>query len=306
MPVAAAAQRGDRGVAHDVDDGAADQLVVAGELLDAHVGGERHAGERAPPEPLALGGVGAGEADERLEAAREGVVDVAAQVGGEDDEAGAVLDPLQQVGDLLVGVAVVRRGGGGAGAEERVGLVEEQDPVAVRRLVEDARRGSSRSRRCISRRPSRGRSGRRRARPAGRSAPRSASCRCRAGRRRAPGSRARGCGAGPSRRGCGPRAAIQAAMWSIWSITSGASTRSSQPSRVVSRRAGKSAAWSGFSACPVVRTATWSRGERQRARHRRPALGRAVERGGCRGRGADARARRGRAPPSGRPGRRRR
>ena len=57
-----------------------------------------------------------------------------AQVGREDRDALALLHLLQQVGDLDVGVAVVRVLDFGALAEERVRLVEEQHRVGVLRL----------------------------------------------------------------------------------------------------------------------------------------------------------------------------
>jgi hypothetical protein len=47
------------------------------------------------------------EADGRLESTEERLVDVAAPVGGQDHETAEGLDPLQQVGNLLVGVLVV-------------------------------------------------------------------------------------------------------------------------------------------------------------------------------------------------------
>ena len=73
-----------------------------------------------------------------MQAADEGVVHVVAQVGRQDDDAVVLLHPLQQVADLDVGVAVVGVLDLGALAEDGVGLVEEQDGVAVGRLVEDA------------------------------------------------------------------------------------------------------------------------------------------------------------------------
>ena len=63
---------------------------------------------------------------------REGLVDVVPPVGGQDGDAVEGLDALEQEGDLLVGVAVVGVLGLAALAEQRVGLVEEQDPAGVR------------------------------------------------------------------------------------------------------------------------------------------------------------------------------
>ena len=56
-------------------------------------------------------------------------VEVAAQVGRQDRDAVEPLDPLQQVGDLLVGVPVPRVLHLRPVAEQRVGLVEEQHDV---------------------------------------------------------------------------------------------------------------------------------------------------------------------------------
>ena len=61
-----------------------------------------------------------------------------AEVGREDHRARVALHLLQQVGDLDVRVAVVRVGDLGALAEQRVGLVEEQDRVGAVGGVEDA------------------------------------------------------------------------------------------------------------------------------------------------------------------------
>lgn len=49
----------------------------------------------------------------------------------QNNNAGKVLYPLQQVGHFLIGMAVVGGGRGGALAEEGVRFVEEEDPVAV-------------------------------------------------------------------------------------------------------------------------------------------------------------------------------
>ena len=77
-------------------------------------------------------------------------------VGREDREAAVGLHPLQQVADLDVRVAVVAVLDLAALAEERVGLVEEQDGAAAPRRRRTRGAGSSRSRRCTcSRRPTR-------------------------------------------------------------------------------------------------------------------------------------------------------
>src|SRR5579862_415117 len=74
--------------------------------------------------------------DLRLEAPRERLVDVAVEVAREYGHPREILDALQQIGDLLVGEAIVRGRGRGAFAEQRVRFVEEQDPVAMLGAVE--------------------------------------------------------------------------------------------------------------------------------------------------------------------------
>src|SRR5690606_41954455 len=56
-----------------------------------------------------------------------------------DLEAGERLDALQEIGDLLVRVAIVRVAHLRALAEERVGLVEEEQPILVLGAGEHAR-----------------------------------------------------------------------------------------------------------------------------------------------------------------------
>ena len=95
-------------------------------------------GEIVLPKAQPLLGIGHLEQRHRLEAAGEGFVELRAQIGGEDHDAGKILDPLQQIGHLLIGGAVVGVAGLGALAEQRIRLVEEQDPVAVLSVIEQA------------------------------------------------------------------------------------------------------------------------------------------------------------------------
>ena len=83
----------------------------------------------ALPEPAAVLLLGHREVDDRVEAAHEGLVDVGAQVRGQDRQAVEPLHPLEQVGDLDVGVAVAGVLDLGPLAEQRVGLVEQQEPL---------------------------------------------------------------------------------------------------------------------------------------------------------------------------------
>ena len=95
-------------------------------------------GSTSLPDPLAVLGLGEREVDDDVEAAQERVVDVLAEVGREDDGAVVALHLLEQVGDLDVRVAVVGVAHLGALAEERVGLVEEEDRVRALGGAEDA------------------------------------------------------------------------------------------------------------------------------------------------------------------------
>src|SRR3954469_17621941 len=58
-------------------------------------------------------------------------------IGGQDREARELLHALEQVGDLDVGVAVVRVADGASLAEQRVGLVEEKHGAGALGVVED-------------------------------------------------------------------------------------------------------------------------------------------------------------------------
>ena len=79
-----------------------------------------------------------GEVDDRVEPADERLVDVRAQVRREDRQAVERLHPLEQVGDLDVRVPIARVLDLAPLAEERVGLVEQQDAVDPVGLGEDA------------------------------------------------------------------------------------------------------------------------------------------------------------------------
>ena len=67
----------------------------------------RLAGHEPAPEPLAVARLREREVDHEVQPAQERVVDVAAEVRGEDDRARVGLHPLQQVRDLDVRVAVL-------------------------------------------------------------------------------------------------------------------------------------------------------------------------------------------------------
>ena len=69
---------------------------------------------------------------------RNARIERALQVGRQDRQAAIGLHPLQQIADLDIGVAVVAVLHLAALAEQRVGLVEQQDRAAVFRRVEHA------------------------------------------------------------------------------------------------------------------------------------------------------------------------
>ena len=87
--------------------------------------------EGVPPDPLALGRAGKRELDHEAQAAQERGVERRLHVRREDRQPAVRLHALQQVVDLDVGVAVVAVLDLAALAEQRVGLVEEQDRAAV-------------------------------------------------------------------------------------------------------------------------------------------------------------------------------
>src|SRR5437773_9539587 len=69
---------------------------------------------------------------------RECVVDLSAIAGGEDREAGVVLDSLQEIIDLDVGVTVVAILHVGAFAKEGICFVEKEDRTTLPCRIEDA------------------------------------------------------------------------------------------------------------------------------------------------------------------------
>ena len=80
---------------------------------------------------------GKGKSTRHLHPSHERLVDVLAQVRGEDHDPGVLLDPLQEVVDLHVRPAVLRILDRAALAEEGVGLIEEEDGVRILGLGED-------------------------------------------------------------------------------------------------------------------------------------------------------------------------
>ena len=98
-----------RGGQRDVADVASRQFELAGEEAEVDVGRERRTGgNQSFPDALATIRIGKWKFDDVVHAPSESVVHVAAEVGGEDDDAFVLLHFLEEVGDFDVGVAIVR------------------------------------------------------------------------------------------------------------------------------------------------------------------------------------------------------
>lgn len=122
----------------NVGDGTTRQFVGSGLAYQRiAVVVEPNGREHFPPQHFAQVGIGHRKVDHGLETAREGFVDIAAQVGGQHDSTREVFDALEQVGYFLVGMPVVGGSGRGALAEKSVSLIEKENPVPVFGHVED-------------------------------------------------------------------------------------------------------------------------------------------------------------------------
>ena len=94
--------------------------------------------EHALPDAAPMCRVGEGEVDDETQPPHEGGIERGLAVGRQNREPAKILHPLQQIVDLDIGVAVVAVLDLGALAEQRVGLVEEQDDAAALGGGEDA------------------------------------------------------------------------------------------------------------------------------------------------------------------------
>ena len=79
----------------------------ASRLRSSHSARDRRR-DRLLPDAQPIGGRGPREVDVEAQPSGEGGIDILGMIGGQDREAGELLHALEQVGDLDVGVAVVR------------------------------------------------------------------------------------------------------------------------------------------------------------------------------------------------------
>ena len=81
------------------------------------------------PKHQTQGGIGFGEIHERIKTTSKGIINVGAKVGSQNCHAAERFQPLQQVGDFYVRIAIFGIGYLTAFAEQCVGFVKEDDPV---------------------------------------------------------------------------------------------------------------------------------------------------------------------------------
>src|SRR5215204_5888414 len=108
-----------------------------GEPLEIEPLGADRRRNRLLPDPQPIGGRGPREGDVEAQPSRESGIDILGMIGGQDRETRELLHALEQIGDLDVGVAVVRIADGASLAEQCVGLVEEKHGAGALGLVED-------------------------------------------------------------------------------------------------------------------------------------------------------------------------
>src|SRR4051812_33235228 len=108
------------------------QLQLPGQEIEVDVRTERRLRrkERRPDLP-SMRLVREGEFHADLQSPQERLIEVLAKVGGEDGQAVVLLHPLEEVADLDVGEAIVGILDLRALAEQRIGLVEEEDGVGL-------------------------------------------------------------------------------------------------------------------------------------------------------------------------------
>ena len=205
---------GEAGVEGDRADVPARELELSGEERDVELREIDLRREHPRPDAGALLRAGHRELDDMAQPAGEGLVEVAAAVGGEDGDAGEALHALQQVAGLDIGEAVVGVAHLGALAEQRVGLVEEQHRAHALGGVEHALEVLLGLADVLVDHLARGRCGRATGRACAPAPRRPWSCRCRARRRRAPRSRPR---PAPRRR---PSRSWTRPAWATAAITS--------------------------------------------------------------------------------------
>jgi hypothetical protein len=101
-------------VSRSADDAGAGEIKVRQRLEIKGRIYRRLLGEGQPPDAQALGPLRSGEIKDGLEPPGECRVDVVLQIAGQDDEAGIIVEALQQIADFEIGTAP-KTGGKGVG-----------------------------------------------------------------------------------------------------------------------------------------------------------------------------------------------
>src|ERR1051325_2423401 len=115
------------------------ELELLGKKLEVHVVCQRSLRRKHPaPELLTVDRVGQGKFHYIMHAAGKRLIQVFAQVRSQNDYAIMIVHLLQQVGDLNVGIAVMRIFHFRSLAKESIGFVKKQNSVAGLRGAEDA------------------------------------------------------------------------------------------------------------------------------------------------------------------------
>ena len=125
------AKRQQSGMQSGVANLAAGHGAAAGHFLQEVTAHSVLARQVALPDQPALGRFGRREVDDDIESACEGGVDAVARVGGDEDDALVVFQPLQEIIGLQVGVAVVGVAYICSIGHQGIALIEQQHHVQL-------------------------------------------------------------------------------------------------------------------------------------------------------------------------------
>ncbi len=132
--------RTEHGVENDVANIAAGDFEASGkfaELLIVEVAKLRGREEFFPDGEAELG-IGLRKFDNGVDAAKKSVVDIVAVVGGQDNDAGKLLDALEEIVDLKIHKAILSVLNISAGAEQAFTFIEEKPSIRALGFKENA------------------------------------------------------------------------------------------------------------------------------------------------------------------------